>query len=177
MTYVYIAILFIVFYAIGVVRIKHETGLWLMPWVWSQGIFLSLFGVFPRMRVGHSGDSEFMDLTLEMATEAHAYACEMMIQEGVVYPEAYVKRQFDCENFAQAMKHYFDIYISREYHREDKGVPTRIMGYRMDDGRGHAIMVAQVDGKSVYYNSYPKKGEILTLSLKEISTLEPVING
>ena len=177
MKYIYAPIILLIFYIISVIRVRREMDIWLMPWIWVNGIWGSLFYANGIKKDGSQGDASFMTLNQNIVSEAVEYSKAMMIQEGVVYPEQYIPEAFDCENFAQAMKHYIDLYIAREYGQDGYGIPTSVVGYLMDKGGGHAVVQILVDGKAQWWQPYPHIMKEMKLSLREIGSLTPITSG
>lgn len=180
-------VILIIGYTISVIDTKKTHDEWLMPWMWFANIFRTVSWLWSAIMVGRvipkqkgtGGDSEFMEVTKAMMKPALEYAKEKMIEEGVVYPDAYLHRSFDCENFAQAQKHYVDLYISRSFGIKGKGIPSIIIGYDKDSGGGHAIMQMLIDGRNTYYECYPTSDKFFgyELSLKEKRSITIVVTG
>jgi len=174
-------------YIFSVVIQKNEYDRWFLPNQWFMNFIRgltvackSLFGVLiPKKRKVSAGDSKFGNVSTIMADEAIAYAKVKMIEEGIIYPDAYIHRAFDCENFAQAMKHYVDVFLSRNYGVKGLGFPTTVVGYDKDKGGGHAVLQIRIDGIPKWYNPYPNYDTFngIELSINEISSISSVING
>ena len=177
MIYVYTLVPFLIFYTIAVIQTKRSLDRWLLLWQWLDGIWKSLFAILPGLGERNSGDGVFMELSKEQVKEGLSRACYLMEIDGITYPEAYIKRAYDCENFAQAMKHHFDRYIATYHGIERRGIPTSVVGYTMEDGRGHAVLQITVEGQHKWYQPYPKHFKEMELSLNEIKSLHPVTIG
>jgi hypothetical protein len=187
MIWLIIPIVLIIGYVFSIIKLKNENDMWLLPHHWflnvvhAVGILWSvIFGrLLPKGEGGTSGDSQFMELKDHMVKEALDYANERMTEEGIVYPDAYLSRSFDCENFAFTKKVFMDLYISRNYGIKGKGVPVRVIGYDKDSGVGHAIVSVDIEGVTKYTDVYPSSGKFYgyDLTVPEISSIRPIYNG
>jgi hypothetical protein len=131
---------------------------------------------FPSL-TWNTADSKFCTITAAQFDSVMLDARNEMIDDGIIYPNAYIKRAFDCENFAVAMKDRFDFLYADRYGKEGLGVPTRLYPYTKDNGGGHVCFAVRIEGTERYFEVYPQDEYFkeLHLSDREKDTYEPKI--
>lgn len=165
-----IALFLIILYIIGVISQYREKKTWLVPgkryWleigragaIWVK----SWIGIATPRAMIDRGDSKYMRLTREMLDYGLLKADEVMSQIGATYPGGYMKKAFDCENFARLRAQLASFYISRHYGIEGFGVPVGTVGYSRDGKDPHEDVQALLDGSTILtlINAYPYGKEI-----------------
>ena len=192
-------ILFLVLFGLAILKnYREEKKLIDFKW-YFQNIFkgfdiliFSLMGTpaYVRQCKLHPADKEFLTISKELHNRALSYAYHVMISNDMVYHKGdekrttkrsgelgYCRRLFDCENFAFALKHNYDIFIARESTTIGKGIPSIVIGYTTKNKQGHAIVEFIVEGKIVHHNCYPKDGSFEEIKLTKDETASMVYIG
>lgn len=196
-----ISIFLIVAIVIAYINYWKTYHKFLNPWELIKNIwrgllifFKSFLGIPARGKeTAVAGDRVFMNVPEALHNQALIYAFEQMIDAGIVYTPGdekrtvkeigrhigYALRLFDCENFAHALKHYYDVYIARNTTACGKGIPSMVIGY-IDSKRGdHSIVQFVVDDETIWRDCYPISGGFkqLHLTISEQATITPMEMG
>jgi hypothetical protein len=143
-------------------------------------VFWAIFTAkpFPKF-TWNTADSKFCTITAAQFDSVMLDARNEMVDDGILYPNTYIKRAFDCENFAMAMKSRFDFLFADRYGKEGLGIPTRLFPYTKDSGGGHVCFAANIEGKERHFEVYPQDQYFkeLHLSEREKKTYEPMSMG
>ena len=184
------AIFFIVSLFIAVISHKKKFDEWLDPRWYIQNLLkgfniliFALMGVPAYIKSNkpiNRADTYFIKVSKELHEKALAYAAKQMEAGDMVYHNGdekrktkdvgtlgYCRRLFDCENFAYALKHYYDLYIALETTTLGKGIPSMVVGYTTHKGEGHNIVEFIVDEVIVWHDSYPINGTFKQLHLDD----------
>ena len=100
-----------------------------------------------------------------------------MILEGVTYEDAYIPKEYDCENIGCYMKAKYDLNFSRTYNTEGFGLPTSVRAFTQNSGQRHAAFVVAVNGEDVWEEVYPKHASQFKLSKQQLADSLPVTKG
>ena len=169
-----------ILYIIGGFRHKKRFGEWLKPdRCYFKGIargFTAFFATFmgvpiPKAFVD-SSDGEYAILTKAEIRQCIDYAYDAMGKNDISYSIAYKWREFDCEDFAGALKYYATSYYSTFLGQKNKGAPFALFGYTRADGQKHVCIKAVADKKPIFFEVYPDHAGELKLTTKEIKSMD-----
>lgn len=177
----------VIAFGIAVLRSFRENKKMLnIPWYIKnvlKGINIAAFSLFGspaavRQKGIARADATFITVSKELHERALRFANSVMTNGDMVYNKGdekrttkaqgelgYCRRLFDCENFAAALKHYYDLYVARETTELGKGIPSVVIGYVTRNNHPHSIVEFIVEGKMVWHNCYPKDGSFEELDL------------
>ena len=157
-------------------------GEYCMNWVWYLGWSWKVLRgrIIPKLLM-FPADSKFATITQEQFKICMNEARDKMLIANITYPEHYLSKSFDCENFACAMKHYFDVAYFSRYGQEGLGTPTLLYPYYKDGNpeNGHCVLRVCIDGKMKWCEPYAeaKFFRVWELSAKEQATYKPLGMG
>jgi hypothetical protein len=132
-----------------------------------------------RARKGsRTGDSVFAKLTEAQLQSGLASAYKAMTELGITYEDAYIKRSFDCENFAETAKCFFDLHVSNMV-KVGEGIPSEVVSYTDTKRGGHGVWFVIVNDKHRYFDGYPINGTFkeLDMDTNELLSMSPVSMG